>query len=91
MKHEAVNIGSLRAWCKAVETHLEKNQIQKVQALVKLLEAKTKKMEDKEVASRRKAWRKAFTTPTAQRAPSGMGRPLSRLAYRWVKGIAGWK
>ena len=56
-------------------------------ACTKALKVRAEKIEKAEVRARTRAWRGALTN-SCKRLPHGM--PLSRLAYRWVKGVGGW-
>ena len=89
LKGDAINRAGLEAWCCTLRAVLAAGEVDKALALNNVLVAKALGIERAEGRARSRAWRDAL----AGVAPTGRqshGRSLSRLAYRWVRGIGGW-
>ena len=66
------------------------NDKARVAALANTTVVKAKKLEAADAAARAKSWREALTRQQPGSSCSGHGSRLSRLAFRWVTGVAGW-
>ena len=81
---------TLRAWCGYMENAVRLDDKERVAALANTIIVKAKKLESAEAAARAKSWREALTRQQPGASYSGHGNRLSRLAFRWVKGVTGW-
>ena len=86
-----ISLTAVRAWCTQADAAITKGELAKAEKLVATMTKKAKKMEDAESKARQKEWVKALTRTTAHTpSDSGHGKQLSKLAFRWIKGLAGW-
>ena len=86
-----VNLAGLRSLCALADKALQANDLDKVNRLIDTLNKKALVIETKLSKEVQSKWKQALTqTSTTTTKKSGHGDRLSRLAYRWVKGIAGW-
>jgi len=86
-----VNLAGLRAWCSLSDKALLESDFGKASTLLGTLGKKALKLEEKQSKEVQTKWKQALTQSSAMKVKSrGHGGRLSRLAYRWVKGVAGW-
>ena len=84
-----VNASGLLGWCKEVEKAATAADHGRICAIRKVLDKKAAKIEDDDSRERAVEWRNTMTRGGNGKRPVH-GKMLSRLAYRWVKGLAGW-
>ena len=91
LRSPEVNLPGVRSWCVQAEKALSAGDAVKASQLLKTIKKKAQGLETDEAKQRQRRWVKALTC-TAEQAKrhSGHGQRLSRLAFRWVKGVAGW-
>ena len=86
-----VNSVGLRSWCVLTDKALHADDLDKAAKLLSTLTKKALKLEEKQSKAVQCKWKQALTQSSGfKRKDSGHGGRLSRLAYRWVKGVAGW-
>ena len=81
---------TLLAWCGFVDKAVRLDDAARVAVLANTIVVKAKKLEAADAAARSKGWRDALTRQQPSTCHTGHGNRLSRLAFRWVKGVAGW-
>ena len=86
-----VNVATLRILCLRINAVLVLGQADAAEKLLRPIAKKADMLEERHTKDRKAQWRAALSRPTpCCRRQSGHGERLSRLAYRWVKGVAGW-
>ena len=85
-----VAVATLLAWCGYLEQAVEHNNRARAAALANVVVVRAQKLEAAEATARAKAWRQALSKQKPGASDSGHGDRLSRLAFRWVKGVSGW-
>jgi hypothetical protein len=81
---------TLLTWCGCLDKAVKTNDSARVAALAKTIVVKARKLEAADAAARANSWREARTRPQPGSSYSGHGNRISRLAFRWVKGVTGW-
>ena len=76
----------VRNWAEHVNRSRSSESWQAIHSLVKLADIKAEKLEQQARTQRTKEWRVAVGGASS---PSGTKTP-TRLAFRWLKGLAGW-
>lgn len=89
LKHADISTTSLTGWCNATEKAIQEANVTKLNQLATVLKKKADAMDKIEATLQQRNWRKALTADTRARPPVH-GNKLSRIAFRWIKGINGW-
>ena len=84
-----VNTSALISWCKEVGKATRDENPDRTTASKKIVDKKARAIEDAESKRRANEWRSAMTRKT-QGKKHAHWHALSRLAYRWARGPAGW-
>jgi hypothetical protein len=92
LRTPCVNVVALKGWCQQADAAVSRKDTDKAKKLHETIRKKAKSIEQDEDKRRQNWWTAALrrTTPFQQK-PSGHGEQPSRLAYRWIKGMAGWQ
>ena len=79
----------MTAWARTVAAARGKEDHFKLKQLQTVVERKAEKLERSAASARAKDWRAALAKGGNAKA-SPQRKALSRVAFRWVEGIAGW-
>ena len=82
LEKAGVDTNTLRQWCINFEQCLRLEHYDRCLKLVGVVATRAQKLETAAANERARAWRQALTRTTAGPVRKGVGRPLSRLAFR---------